>query len=38
MSRRLTELATSVVTTELHERFAAFAADYLARAETDGKR
>ena len=30
---QLTELATSVVTTELHEQFAAFAADYLDRAE-----
>ncbi len=29
---QLTELATSVVTTELQERFAAFAADYLAQA------
>lgn len=31
---QLTELATSVVTTELHERFADFAAEYLARAES----
>jgi len=30
---QLTELATSVVTTELHDRFASFAAEYLARAE-----
>ncbi len=30
---QLTELATTVVTTELHERFTAFAAEYLARAE-----
>ena len=29
---QLTELATSVVTAELHERFAAFAEQYLARA------
>lgn len=29
---QLTELATSVVTTELHDRFTAFAAEYLARA------
>lgn len=32
---QLTELATSVVTTELHDRFAAFAADFLARAEAE---
>lgn len=30
---QLTELATSVVTAELHDRFAAFAAEYFARAE-----
>lgn len=30
---QLTELATSVVTTELQDRFASFAADYVARAE-----
>lgn len=29
---QLTELATSVVTTELHERFAAFASEYISRA------
>ncbi len=29
---QLTELATSVVTAELHERFAAFAEPYLAKA------
>lgn len=33
---QLTELATSIVTTELHERFAAFAADYLAQAQDRG--
>ncbi len=33
---QLTELAASVVTTELHERFAAFAAEYVARAAARG--
>ncbi len=32
---QLTELATSVVTVELQERFAAFAADYVAKAQPD---
>ena len=32
--QQLTDLATRVVTTELHERFAAFAEHYLARAST----
>ncbi len=32
---QLAELATSVVTTELHARFASFATDYLAQATTD---
>jgi DNA-binding transcriptional MerR regulator len=32
---QLTELATSVVTTELHRRFAAFAAEYVGGASTD---
>jgi len=35
---QLTELATSVVTTELHDRFAAFAAEYLAHAEESSTR
>lgn len=32
---QLAELATSVVTTELHDRFAEFAADFMARAENE---
>ena len=35
---QLTELATSVVTTELHDRFATFAAEYLARADGISRR
>lgn len=35
---QLTDLATNVVTIELHDRFAAFAADYLARAEDSSNR
>ncbi len=35
---QLTELATSVVTAELHDRFAAFAAEYLACAEDSSTR
>jgi hypothetical protein len=31
---QLAELATSVVTTELHNRFADFTADYLRRADS----
>jgi len=31
--KQLTELATSVVTTELHDQFTTFAAEYLAAAE-----
>lgn len=34
---QLTELATSVVTTELHDRFAAFAAEYPTRAEDSSR-
>ena len=34
----LTELATSVVTTELHDCFTAFAAEYVARAEDSSRR
>lgn len=33
---QLTELATSVVTVELQERFAAFAAEYVAKAQANG--
>ena len=33
--RQLTELATSVVTTELQDRFTAFASDYLAKVQAD---
>lgn len=35
---QLTELATSVVTVELQERFAAFAADYVAKAQAEDER